>query len=125
MDLRRRPFEMLAGQGEVAARLVHLDRTLAVIPPGQRSLDEDMQAGPGRRDLGIAVEGVYYLPGPRRNDAGFRVAAMVEVDAGEGVVLGEDEAHARHAVLFCVGDSCIERRPRLWVGATGPPAVDR
>src|SRR5687767_8939121 len=71
VDLRRRTFEMVAGQGEVAAGLVHLDRPLAVIPPRQRGLDEDMQAGPGRRDLGIAVEGIDYLPGPWCDVAGL------------------------------------------------------
>src|SRR5215210_1597339 len=50
---------------------------------------------------------------------------MVEVDAGVRVVLGEDEAHTGQAVLFCVGDSGLEGRPRLRVGAAGPPAVDR
>src|SRR5215218_1120628 len=84
-----------------------------------------MQAGSGRRDLGIAIQGVDYLPGPRFDLAGLSVAALVDVDASVRIVLGEDEAHARHAVLFGVSDSGLERRPCFRVGAAGPPAMDR
>src|SRR5215218_6520595 len=125
VDLRWCPAQMLAGEREVSTRLVHLKWPFAVVWSRQCGLHEDVQAGPRRRDLGIAIEGCDYLPGPRFDFAGFSVAALVDVYAGEGVTLGEDEAHARHAVLFGVSDGGLERRPCFRVGAAGPPAMDR
>src|SRR5215207_4218205 len=118
MDLRRCPVEMLAGKSEISPRFIHLDWATTVVGAGQRGFDEDVQTGPGWRDFGVAIERVNYLPGPRRNLAGLRAAALVEVYAEIWVVLGEDEAHAAHPVLFGVGDGGVERRPRTPVGAT-------
>src|SRR5215212_2139481 len=124
VDLRWGPVQVFAGESEVSARFVHLEWPFAVVRAGQCSLHEDMQAGPGRRHLGIAIEGCDYLPGPWFDVAGLSVAALVDIYTGEGVILGEDEAHARHAVLFGVSDGGLERRPCLRVGAAGPPTMD-
>jgi hypothetical protein len=115
---------VLAGECEVSAGLVHLDWPFAIVRAGQCGLHEDVQAGPGRRDLGIAIQRCDYLPGPRFDFAGLSVAALVNVYASEGVILSEDEAHTGHAVLRSVGEGRVKRGPRLRVCSAGLAAGD-
>src|SRR5215204_486451 len=123
VDLRWGFGDMVTGEREISAGLVHLERTFAVVGSRQRSFHEDMQAGPRGRDFGVAIEGCDYFPGPRCNLTSFSVAALVDVYPSVGVILCKDESDAIVALGYGYGR--IERRPRLRVGAASASAVDR
>jgi len=106
-------LNVLAGDDEVPAGLVDLERPLAVpLAPVQARADEDVDPRAGNARFRIARE---FLDD--RRALGFR-EPVVEIDADERIVGGEDVADA---VAFegLDGSKCVlEGRPGRWVNRT-------
>src|SRR5215218_5441344 len=105
--------QVLTGYSEEPPGVVHLDLALASSARWQFALDDDMGAGSRRRELRVAVEVFDELAGPVLYLTGLRVSAVVQVDAGVGVVLCENEPDTIITMLPCGSHRLFIGAPRL------------
>jgi hypothetical protein len=59
------------------------------------------------------------LIGPRHRGSCLGNAAVVQIDANDGVRLREDEAEPREVVGYSAASGLLERAPRLRIGRGG------
>src|SRR5688572_20186215 len=85
--------------GEIPAPIVNLDGTLAVAPWRELSFNHDVNAAPGRANLGVGVQLLYDLLSPAVYLACLGVQATIQVHAAERIVLAEHKAYATVTVL--------------------------
>ncbi|KAB7513199.1 hypothetical protein DMP03_12445 (plasmid) [Halosegnis rubeus] len=72
-----------------------------------------MIAGAGWRYLRIGVESLNDVQRCVVDVAGFRVAAVVQIDADDGIVVGKHEPDAIGVLCLGVVECCLETRPGL------------
>ncbi|MFC5972081.1 hypothetical protein ACFPYI_12145 [Halomarina salina] len=108
------------GHGEKAARLVQFHVVSAIPAPWERSFHDDVHASPRWADLCIGVQAVDDGPRPRLDRFGCWNPTVVQVDADERVVVGEDEAKTE---IFSTGccEGIVERTPGRRISRRGEP----
>jgi hypothetical protein len=105
---------MLAGHSEVAVGVIHFDPTFPIPTFGKFTTDEDMHASSGGRDFGVGVQSVDDILSPLFKFAGVGITAFVEVDAGDGDILGKHKPEAvRVDATVAVGRNCLLEIPTL------------
>src|SRR5712691_12437111 len=87
----RSASHMLPGHREEPGIAVHFDVAFFPASRGQSALDEDMQTCAAWAQLGVAGQGVNMGLRPGRECSRGRVNAVVEVDAGVGVIRCKDK----------------------------------
>ena len=106
--MRGRLFDVLAGDSEEASRIITLDVALPIPAVWQLPFDEHMIAGPGRRNLGV---GIKPLDDIRRYVVALAVvgvAAVVEIDTNDGIIVSENESNAGGSSSFYELTSCLD-----------------
>src|SRR6266568_2901753 len=93
MDCGRRAVEMPAGHRKKPGAVIHLDVALFVAACGHGTLYQNMYAGAAGRHFGVRVEVINDGLRPVLNGAALRIPAMIEVNAGVGVLRREDKAN--------------------------------
>jgi len=70
-------------------------------------------AGTGRRYLRIGVESLDDVQRRVVDVAGFRITAVVQINADDGIVVGKHESDAIGVLRLGVLKCCLETRPGL------------
>ena len=91
MYVGRRRRDPVASDGEKARRFVHFEITASVPVAWKCSFDENVESGSGRAHFGVRFEDLDDRFGPRVKRVGVWVTTVIEVDADELIVVGEDE----------------------------------
>src|SRR4029453_15906719 len=108
---------MPPGHGKKPSPSVHLHVALFTTVWWQSALNPDVEPCAARRRLGEAGDGVNVGLRPGGNRAGVRIAAMVEIDAGIGVVVRKNVAQASATVGARVVVGPLFERDRQGVNA--------
>lgn len=86
--------EMIAGDGEESARFVHLEVARTAPAIWKLAFEDDVNARTRWRNLCVGIEPGDDALRPLIDDAATGIAAVVYVDADDGIVVCEDEADA-------------------------------
>jgi hypothetical protein len=98
----------VAGHGDVALIFVDFQDAgarwskavdLVLVSVWQLSSHEQPEAGPGRRGLGVGLEGVNDVLRPGVNRAGLRIVAVVQVHGDDAKLSRQTEIHTK-VLLF-------------------------
>jgi hypothetical protein len=108
------PIDVLPGHSEVAVGVIHFDPAIPIPTIGKFTTDEDMHTSSGWRDFGVGVQSVDDIFSPFFEFAGVGITAFVEVDAGDGDILGKHKSEAVGVdATVAVGRNCLLEIPTL------------
>src|SRR5262249_32875639 len=98
--VNRRAIDQYSRDGEIASARKHLnfptvEGHLIALSFRQLSVNDDVNARARGGNLGVRVQPLNNGPRPVRDFSSQWIAAVVDVDAGVWIGVGEDETYAR------------------------------
>jgi hypothetical protein len=107
-NARGSPGKVVTSYGQVASRIIALKVPNSSMPRWQLRVEEDVQPSSGRAYLGVGIQFPNYILCPVLNVSSLRLPAVVEINSGKLVIVGNYNADAGKAPLLRCLDSLLK-----------------